>query len=205
PPGFQVVGFFIGNNRRGCVSYFTLRWSSKKMQTDGLSRPASGALRTALVQATCSVKRAPAFVGGAKGTVMQRGRLGGIRLPRTFPNSRRWNWFRDGRPPASYSREGRERFGGARCYYCAGVRPIPLQPPRGATPAKSENKKMRAPPARVWLNGSGAAQPASLAEQTGNRAQHERDCAREHQTFVEEFDHDSPPVSFYMRLGPRSF
>jgi hypothetical protein len=44
------------------VSYFTLRWSSKKMQTDGLSRPASGALRTALVQATGSVKKGPAFV-----------------------------------------------------------------------------------------------------------------------------------------------
>src|SRR5262245_2881039 len=61
-----------------------------------------------------SVKKGPAFVSGAKGTVMQRGRLGGIPLPRTFPNSGRWNWFRDGRPPASYSREGRERFGGAR-------------------------------------------------------------------------------------------
>ena len=30
-------------------------------------------------------EKGPAFVGGAKEIVMQRGRLGGIPLPRTFP------------------------------------------------------------------------------------------------------------------------
>jgi hypothetical protein len=34
---------------------------------------------------TGPVKKAPLFVGGAKEIVMQRGRLGGIPLPRTIP------------------------------------------------------------------------------------------------------------------------
>jgi hypothetical protein len=31
---------------------------------------------------------------------MQRGRLGGYPAPAHIPNSGRWNWFHDGRPPA---------------------------------------------------------------------------------------------------------
>jgi len=75
---------------------------------------------------------------------MQRGRLGGIPLPRTFP-------IRDG---LRLYREGRERFGGARCCHCARVRPKPS--PRGATPREKKLKikgengpKVRTPPARV--------------------------------------------------------
>ena len=45
-------------------------------------------------------EKGPAFVGGAKGIVMQRGRLGGYPAPAHIPNSGRWNWFYDGRPPA---------------------------------------------------------------------------------------------------------
>src|SRR5262245_35426334 len=58
-------------------------------------------------------EKGPAFVGGAKEIVMQRGRLGGIPLPRTIP-------IRDGgigsmmMVRARFFPGGRERFGGAR-------------------------------------------------------------------------------------------
>jgi hypothetical protein len=71
---------------------------------------------------------------------MQRGRLGGIPLPRTFP-------IRDGGigsmmvvrlrlfPPG-----GRERFGGAPCCYCARARPTLSPPPRRGHPRKQKLK-----------------------------------------------------------------
>jgi len=94
---------------------------------------------------------------------MQRGRLGGIPLPRTFP-------IRDGgigsmmvvRYPRLPGR--RERFGGAQCCCCARVRPVPPAP-RGHPASRSlKNKKVRTPPARVSLTGRGVRRPASLAD-----------------------------------------
>src|SRR5262245_53827755 len=92
-------------------------------------------------QATNSAKKAPLLLAGPRGWSCSAGGWVVSRSRAHSPIRDGGIGSRDGRPPASYSREGRERFGGARCCYYAGVCPIPPQPPRGATPAKPENKK----------------------------------------------------------------
>jgi hypothetical protein len=89
---------------------------------------------------------------------MQRGRLGGIPLPRTFPIrdggiGSRWSFA------CGYSWGGRERFGGAPRCYCARVRPTRSAPPEWPPPrAEAKDKKVRAPPARASPNGPGGPQ-----------------------------------------------
>src|SRR6516162_10110585 len=80
-------------------------------------------------------EKGPAFVGGAKEIVMQRGRLGGIPLPRTNPNSGRWNWFHDGRPPAVIPGKGGNGLAVPDVAIARGCTPYPSSP-RGAIPAR---------------------------------------------------------------------
>src|SRR5262245_41992477 len=146
-----------------------------------------------------SVKRAPLFWRGQGDSHAARA-AGWYPAPAHIPNSGRWNWFHDGLRLRVFPRE-RERFGGAQCLLLCGGAPHTPQPPRGATPARTLKIKRCERPRPVFpLTGRGLS-PASLAEYTRNRAQHERDCAREQQAFVEEFDHDSPPS--VERVPPR--
>jgi tRNA U34 5-methylaminomethyl-2-thiouridine-forming methyltransferase MnmC len=94
---------------------------------------------------------------------MQRGRLGGIPLPRTFP-------IRGGgigsMMVVRYSRlPGRAGTVWRRSVLLLREGAPPYSP-RGATPASRslKNKKVRTPSARVSLTGRGVRRPASLAD-----------------------------------------
>ena len=95
---------------------------------------------------------------------MQRGRLGGIPLPRTFP-------IRDSgigsMMVVRYSRlPGRAGTVWRRSVLLLREGAPHPPSPRGATPASRslKNKKVRTPPARVSLTGRGVRRPASLAD-----------------------------------------
>ena len=62
---------------------------------------------------------------------MQHGRLGGIPLPRTIPIRDRGIGSGDGRPQASYSREGAGTVWRCSMLLLRGGAPHPPSPPRG--------------------------------------------------------------------------
>ena len=79
-------------------------------------------------------EKGPAFVGGAKEIVMQRGRLGGIPLPRTIPIRDGGIGFHDGRPPAVIPGKGGNGLAVPDVVTARRCAPNPA--PEGATPAR---------------------------------------------------------------------
>jgi len=72
---------------------------------------------------------------------MQRGRLGGIPLPRTIPIRDGGIGSGDGRPQASYSREGAGTVWRCSMLLLRGGAPHTPQPPQGPPPQSLKIKK----------------------------------------------------------------